>query len=61
MSSSPEAFTDMPRTVARAWREWQLLQDRQQAQEALRLSNQRLDLLAESPAGFWPARRPRKW
>ena len=33
---SPEAFTAMPRTVARARREWQLLQDRQQAQEALR-------------------------
>ena len=34
---SPEAFAAMPRTVERALREWNLLQERKRAEEALRV------------------------
>jgi PAS domain S-box-containing protein len=37
---SPEAFADMPRTVERALREWNLLQKRKQADVALQQSEQ---------------------
>ncbi|HOW68051.1 MAG TPA: PAS domain-containing protein [Candidatus Paceibacterota bacterium] len=39
---SPEAFADMPHTVKRAMRSWQLLMDRKQAQHALRESEERM-------------------
>ena len=35
---SPEAFADMPRTVAGALREWKMITERKQAEEALRAS-----------------------
>jgi PAS domain S-box-containing protein len=36
---SPEAFADMPHTVARALHEWKLLQERKRAEEALEFQN----------------------
>jgi PAS domain S-box-containing protein len=36
---SPEAFTDMPHIVTRALHEWNLLQERKQAEEALEFKN----------------------
>ena len=36
---SPEAFADMPHIVARALKEWKLLQERKQAEEALEFKN----------------------
>jgi signal transduction histidine kinase len=41
---SPEAFAVMPRVVARARREWQLLQERRQAEEGLRQARNELEL-----------------
>jgi signal transduction histidine kinase len=41
---SPEAFAAMPRVVARARREWHLLQERKQAEEALRQARNDLEL-----------------
>ncbi len=41
---SPEAFTAMPRTVARARREWHLLQEHQQAEKALRQARDELEV-----------------
>lgn len=41
---SPEAFAAMPRTVARARREWHLLQERRQAEKALRQARNELEL-----------------
>src|ERR1035437_3827073 len=38
---SPEAFAAMPQTVARALREWQLLQQQKRAEETLRTSEER--------------------
>jgi signal transduction histidine kinase len=40
---SPEAFAAMPRVVARARREWHLLQERKQAEEALRQARDELE------------------
>ncbi len=39
---SAEAFADMPRTVERALREWKLLQNRKQAKESLRESEEQI-------------------
>jgi PAS domain S-box-containing protein len=36
---SPEAFADMPHTIAHALHEWNLLQERKQAEEALEFKN----------------------
>jgi len=36
---SPEAFTDMPHTIAHALHEWNLLQERKRAEEALEFKN----------------------
>jgi PAS domain S-box-containing protein len=36
---SPEAFADMPHTIARALHEWNLLQERKHAEEALEFKN----------------------
>jgi PAS domain S-box-containing protein len=53
---SPEAFADMPHTVARALHEWNLLQERKQAEEALRAEERRYQTLAEiSPVGIFRA------
>jgi signal transduction histidine kinase len=43
---SPKAFADLPRAVARAWREWNLLRERQRAAEALVTSQAQLRALA---------------
>ena len=45
---SPEAFADMPRTVERALREWDLLRERRRAEEALRRSEERFRALNEN-------------
>jgi two-component system sensor histidine kinase UhpB len=51
---SPEAFADMPHTVDRALRAWSVLVDRGKAQEALRLSEERLRLATEAARmGTW--------
>ena len=44
---SPEAFTNMPRTVERCLREWQIQQQHQQAINALRESEQRFRTLLQ--------------
>jgi signal transduction histidine kinase len=41
---SPETFTAIPRVVARIRREWHLLQERRQAQEALRQARDELEI-----------------
>ena len=41
---SPEAFAAMPRTVMRVLREWNLLQERKRAQEALRRAKDELEI-----------------
>jgi PAS domain S-box-containing protein len=49
---SPEAFADMPRTVARALREWTMLQERKRAEEALRRAEENFRRsLDDSPLG----------
>jgi PAS domain S-box-containing protein/putative nucleotidyltransferase with HDIG domain len=49
---SPEAFADMLRTVARALREWNVLQDRKRAEEALRRAEENFRRSLEgSPLG----------
>ena len=45
---SPEVFAEMPYTVARALRDWNLLRERQRAAEALRESEQRYRTLVET-------------
>jgi PAS domain S-box-containing protein len=45
---SPEAFSEMPRIVERALREWRLLQERKQADEALRVLLERYRQLWEN-------------
>ena len=45
---SPESFAAMPQTVARALHDWQLLQERRQAETALRASEQRFRAVAYS-------------
>jgi PAS domain S-box-containing protein len=45
---SPEAFADMPHTLARVLSHWQLLQERQQAEEALRQSEENFRALAKN-------------
>ena len=45
---SPEVFADMPRTVERALREWDLLQERKRAREAMRESEERYRQLFEA-------------
>jgi PAS domain S-box-containing protein len=51
---SPEAFADMPHIVARALHEWNLLQERKRAEEALRAEERRYQTLAEiSPVGIF--------
>jgi PAS domain S-box-containing protein len=51
---SPEAFAGMPRSVERAMREWELLQERKRAQEELREVTQRLQLAtASGQLGIW--------
>ncbi len=49
---TPEAITGMPRTVERALREWSLLQERRQNQEALRRSEQRFRTVARLSSDF---------
>ncbi len=44
---SPEAFSEMPRLVERALREWRLLQERKQADGALRVLLERYRQLVE--------------
>lgn len=41
---SPEAFAAMPRTVTRVLREWNLLQERKRAEEALRRAKDELEI-----------------
>lgn len=51
---SPEAFAAMPHILKRARREWNLLQERQRAQEALRENELRLQFaLDAAEAGVW--------
>jgi len=51
---SPAAFQEMPRTVARALREWNLLKERKHAADALLESNRRLQLATSSAnLGIW--------
>ena len=45
---SPEAFADLPRTVAGALREWKLLTERKQAEETLRASQESLRQIFEA-------------
>lgn len=45
---SPEAFAQMPRTVERALREWNLLVERQQTVELLRAQEEELDAIYEN-------------
>ena len=44
---SPEAFADMPHTIAHALHEWNLLQERKRAEEKLHQSEKHFRLLAE--------------
>ena len=51
---SPEAFADLPHTVAHALHEWSLLQERRRAEAALRAEERRYQTLAEiSPVGIF--------
>lgn len=51
---SAETFADIPRIVARALREWSLLQERRRTEAALRESNRMLASVANtSPALMW--------
>jgi PAS domain S-box-containing protein len=45
---SPEAFATMPRTIERALREWELLQERKQTLERLRLQDTALEAVANA-------------
>lgn len=44
---SPEAFAGLPRSIARALREWRLLQEHRQAQERLRITLEKYRVLFE--------------
>ncbi|MDO8721799.1 MAG: response regulator [Syntrophales bacterium] len=51
---SPEAFVAMPRTVTHALREWRLLQERKQAEEALKASEKKYRQLIDTlQEGIW--------
>lgn len=45
---SPESFAAMPRTVARALREWNLLQEHKRAYEAMRKRQHQFEALADN-------------
>ncbi|NLV25180.1 MAG: response regulator [Deltaproteobacteria bacterium] len=52
---SAETFSTMPKLVERALREWQLVEDRKQAEEALRLSEEKFRAIADYSfdLGLW--------
>jgi PAS domain S-box-containing protein len=50
IAKSPEGFADMPRTVRRALDQWELLQGRKRAEEALRESEAKYRLISENAA-----------
>ena len=51
---SPEAFAAMPRTVARALREWELIEEKRRAAQALRENEERYQaLMRTAMEGYW--------